>query len=935
MQATSSTAARDTVEERAEEPRPSDAGRYDAFVSYAREDSEFVTGRVCAALRDRGKNVWIDVDITGGATWRERVKRGIEACKAFIFVISGASVRSEACRQELDDAVALNKLIIPVVYRDDYERPLPSALADAEWVLLRSADDPALGMARLVEALDSDLPWRDSHTRLAGRAREWLDSDRDGAYLLRGSDLRDAESWLSQQEGHLVAPTREQSEYIVRSRQAAGRRLYTLVGGLAVGLAIAVGLSIFALIQRSQARHQAAVAQSRQFAAQAEAVLGTNPENAISLSAKAVNAEHTPQAIHALWHALQASRLRLQLTTPSPVSTVAFSPDGQRLAIGTDDGAVRLWQLGEKRILWSVGRGELPATSMSFSRDGQLLAVARDDAATRGSGCSVDVLRASDGAMERILDGRRATCQRFVGFVGRTRTLAIGDSSGTVRLIDANNGDRLTTITSLRIPAGRLVTNGFALTVGFSADGHLAASAGNDDVVRVVALPSGRPVARISSPNLLKPDVLAFSPNDQNVLIGSKYTTEIANLEFRGLNLDLPGQLGSTRGVAWSPDRRLVAAATGSGETDVWSAASGRSVESLAGASSQAPTSVAFSSTGMLAGGSQDGSVRVWAPDPDLPLRRIPLQGGGFGAEAAPRLHLSAIGEPADGIVLTNDQGQLIKRLTLHGDSGFAVGQDGYLAFTRKGRLVVLSLPSGRQVHSWALPSHNPAYSVAVSARGDVAAVLSEHGALAVFSSRGRFTAKVPTVEGFLPPLVTLSPDARLIAITGATKPAGVRLLRTADLKTIRTEPGAAAAFSPSGTLLAVQRPDNSIDILRTSDWGVTSIIRGGSTAFGLGFSPDGRLLAATGEDGVLRVWDAADGTLLTTRVVTETDSLTEGSEMGLSPPVLTAAGYALVAANFSGSVEAFDVCPGCLSPSVLLAHAKTRLLEIRPVHAS
>ena len=98
---------------------------------------------------------------------------------------------------------------------------------------------PAAGIDRLLDALETDLQWRDQHTRLAGRVREWIDADRDRSYLLRGADLREAEAWLGRQDGHRTAPTREQGEFIARSRQAAGRRLRTVIGALAAGLAIA------------------------------------------------------------------------------------------------------------------------------------------------------------------------------------------------------------------------------------------------------------------------------------------------------------------------------------------------------------------------------------------------------------------------------------------------------------------------------------------------------------------------------------------------------------------------------------------------------------------------------------------------------------------------------------------------------------------------
>ena len=227
-QGTGAIAERDTA--RAEPPDSGPAGRYDAFISYARKDTAFAVERLSRSLGSRGQEVWLDVDdIPGGAKWRDRVRRGIEACKAFLFVISPDSVSSTQCLEEIEDAVALNKLIVPVVYRDVPEGSLPPAVAEAEWVFLRDEDEMAAGIDRLVEALETDLQWRDEHTRLAGRVREWTDAQRDRSYLLRGADLREAEAWLSCQDGHKAAPTREQGEFIARGRKAAGRRLYTII----------------------------------------------------------------------------------------------------------------------------------------------------------------------------------------------------------------------------------------------------------------------------------------------------------------------------------------------------------------------------------------------------------------------------------------------------------------------------------------------------------------------------------------------------------------------------------------------------------------------------------------------------------------------------------------------------------------------------------
>lgn len=360
----------------AEAPQASDAGRYDAFLSYAREDSDFVIDRLRVGLRGRGHEVWVDVDITGGAKWHERVLRGIEACKAFVFVISRASVSSVACQQELEDAVALNKLIIPVVYRDNYQDPLPAALAESEWVFLRDRDDPAVGMDRLVEALETDLEWRDEHTRLAGRAREWLDSSRDNSYLLRGSDLRDAEAWLAQQAGHREAPTREHSEYIARSRQAAARRLSALVAALTLGLAIAIGLLIFALIQRSTARRQATVATSRQLAAVSENEQASNLDLALLLAVRAYRTDANPETLSALLRAnLFSPNLVRYLPMGGQVATLAGSGNGTTVVAGLADGRVMRQPLNAHgpSLIASLGGA---VTSVAANSDGGTVAAA-------------------------------------------------------------------------------------------------------------------------------------------------------------------------------------------------------------------------------------------------------------------------------------------------------------------------------------------------------------------------------------------------------------------------------------------------------------------------------------------------------------------------------------------------------------------------------
>ena len=155
-----------------EEP-PSEPGRLDAFISYKRvpEQTKFVD-RLAADLSHHGKTVWVDRhSIEAAAKWRARIERGIGLAKAFIFVLSRDSVTSVDCRKELELASEAHKRVVPVLFEDLGDLEQPVELGDTNWIDFRRQDDYDAAVAKVLEALDSDLEWRDTHTRLGLRAR--------------------------------------------------------------------------------------------------------------------------------------------------------------------------------------------------------------------------------------------------------------------------------------------------------------------------------------------------------------------------------------------------------------------------------------------------------------------------------------------------------------------------------------------------------------------------------------------------------------------------------------------------------------------------------------------------------------------------------------------------------------------------------------------
>jgi Tol biopolymer transport system component len=123
-----------------------------------------------------------------------------------------------------------------------------------------------------------------------------------------------------------------------------------------------------------------------------------------------------------LWN-LQTGAPRTLLEDGSgPTSALAFSPDGAVLASASDfEHHVCLWDLGTPRPCRVVARHKRSVSSVAFSPDGSVLATAANDGVVR-------LWTVATGQRRASLDGQ-ATSLRTVAFSpdARTLVLATGD----------------------------------------------------------------------------------------------------------------------------------------------------------------------------------------------------------------------------------------------------------------------------------------------------------------------------------------------------------------------------------------------------------------------------------------------------------------------------------------------------------------------------
>src|SRR5262249_19606414 len=139
------------------------------------------------------------------------------------------------------------------------------------------------------------------------------------------------------------------------------------------------------------------------------------------------------------------------------------------LASGSMDGTARLWDVEKGSELRNINGGHVgPVTALALSPDGQRLATAAGDK-------TIDVWDVSTGRYVLTFRGHTAAVTSVAFSPGGKRLASAGDDE-TVRLWDAERGQEVLTLKGHSDPVS---------AVAFSPDGTRLASASWDKTVRI------------------------------------------------------------------------------------------------------------------------------------------------------------------------------------------------------------------------------------------------------------------------------------------------------------------------------------------------------------------------------------------------------------------------------------------------------------------
>ncbi len=506
-----------------------------------------------------------------------------------------------------------------------------------------------------------------------------------------------------------------------------------------------------------------------------------------------------------LWDVEQQEQVGAFQGHTDSVYSAIFSPDGRLLASGSWDNTVRLWDV-ESRESVATLRGHTDMVwSVAFSPDGKLLASSGYD----------NTIRLWDVAEQKqigVLRGHQ-NCVPFIAFSPDGKLLASVSWDNTVRLWDVDEQKQIGTLRG---------HTDWVYSVVFSPDGKLVASGGEDRTVRLWDVDGQKQVAVLKHTGYV--NSITFSPDGKTLASGEEGTVYLWDVSEQKQVAMLEGYSSRAVGVAFSPSGELLASGNGDSTVRLWDIDAQKQIAMLEGHTGDWVQSVAFSPDGkLLASGGNDNTVRLW----DVQEQK---QVGMWNHKMAFSVAFSPDGETiasggADKIIRFWDVDGQKPVGTLRGHTGWIYS----VAFSPDGRLLA-SGGEGNIVRLWDIDKQKQIAEL----RGHTGAVSS----------------------------VVFSPDGETLA--SGSYDSSIRLWSVNEQKEIavlrgHTDRVWSIAFSPDGKTIASggRREDSTVRLWSVDEQKQVAMLEEHKrSVLSVTFSKDGKWLASGSEDGTVLLWE-------------------------------------------------------------------------------
>jgi WD40 repeat protein len=495
------------------------------------------------------------------------------------------------------------------------------------------------------------------------------------------------------------------------------------------------------------------------------------------------------------------------------VNGLAISVDGEILASAGHDGTVRLWDIASGACLQILEGHHGWVRCVVFSTDGHMLMSGGEDGTVR-------IWDRARGACRQVLSGHDGAVSGLV--LGANGILASSGIDGTIRLWDLPGGRCRAILTDHRGPIYALALSG---------DGQLLASGGQDHSIRLWHSERGECLDVLHGHRAA---IWAISlAADGSVAASSSFDgmVQLWDLTERQPLAMLQGRADQLFGVALDRTGALMAVAGPDQVVRLWDRASGHLLAAWQ-SDHGLPTAVALSQDGLyLAIGGEDGSIT---------------------------LHTRAGGQPP--VVLAGHAGY-VRALAFSGNGRLLAsgGQDGTVR-------IWAANPAGYWEQLAVLQEHEGiVYGVAISADGTLLASGGDDGIVRLWDVRSRQRRAALRGHTALVRNVALSSQGAVVA--SASRDGTVRLWHTGTgepLAVLVDHAGPVHGVSLSADGQRVAGAGYQDATVRVWSIGETPEATRCLAVFPVeGRLPDhvaldaaGKIVAATGGDGGVALWD-------------------------------------------------------------------------------
>ena len=382
------------------------------------------------------------------------------------------------------------------------------------------------------------------------------------------------------------------------------------------------------------------------------------------------------------WTAPSVSLVRVTTNRYGYVSSLAFTSDSTKLASGCNDGS---------NIVNSVANGTVVAACPAFdpgTRPAAVNSVAFSSGGLMASGCedrTIRIYNSSWGLLWTSSSEVKAhnTNVTAVAFSPDGSLLASASMDNTVRTWSTTGAHGQTLFGH---------TNGIT-SVGYSPDGQKIVAGSIDGTIRIWETSDAQCIQTIAA-HALPVTATVFTPDGSRVVSGSDdATVRIWSAVDGSPVLTLGGQLDSIGSVAFSPEGTLCASAGGNGTIQLRNAANGSLAITLPGHTNYT-SSLAFSpdsATLASGGGPLDPNIKLWRISDGSLLRTIPATTNG----------VMALAWSPDGLTLAAGGDSVEENITFWSTNGVLQGTlPGTLSWHTNGVTALAFSPQGNLLAS-------------------------------------------------------------------------------------------------------------------------------------------------------------------------------------------------------------------------------------------